>query len=140
MTKFSDLNLNPKILRAIDEAGYSMPTPIQAVASNKGDPVAQPRLDDRGHVLVEFGADHLRTRFRQGLGQGAGARPDFEHEIAFADSAGSHDASQLVVVVKEVLAQPMLRANATSIEQLPDLGEGLHGGGSRSLANAVSRE
>ncbi len=29
MTKFSDLNLNPKILKAIEEAGYESPTPIQ---------------------------------------------------------------------------------------------------------------
>ena len=32
MTKFSDLNLNPKILKAIEEAGYETPTPIQAEA------------------------------------------------------------------------------------------------------------
>ncbi|WP_324751562.1 DEAD/DEAH box helicase [Roseovarius sp. Pro17] len=32
MTKFSDLNLNPKVLKAIDEAGYTTPTPIQAGA------------------------------------------------------------------------------------------------------------
>ena len=29
MTNFADLNLNPKILKAIKEAGYSEPTPIQ---------------------------------------------------------------------------------------------------------------
>lgn len=32
MTKFSDLNLNPKVLRAIEDAGYETPTPIQAGA------------------------------------------------------------------------------------------------------------
>ena len=32
MTHFSDLDLNPKILKAIDEAGYTSPTPIQAGA------------------------------------------------------------------------------------------------------------
>ncbi len=32
MTKFSDLNLNPKVLKAINEAGYETPTPIQAGA------------------------------------------------------------------------------------------------------------
>ena len=32
MTKFSDLNLNPKVLKAIDEAGYESPPPIQAGA------------------------------------------------------------------------------------------------------------
>ncbi|MFV1463394.1 DEAD/DEAH box helicase [Phaeobacter sp. JH18-32] len=32
MTKFSDLNLNPKVLKAIEEAGYETPTPIQAGA------------------------------------------------------------------------------------------------------------
>jgi superfamily II DNA/RNA helicase len=32
MTKFSDLKLNPKVLKAIDEAGYESPTPIQAGA------------------------------------------------------------------------------------------------------------
>ncbi len=32
MTKFSDLNLNPKVLKAIEEAGYDSPTPIQAGA------------------------------------------------------------------------------------------------------------
>jgi superfamily II DNA/RNA helicase len=32
MTKFSDLNLNPKVLKAINEAGYETPTPIQAEA------------------------------------------------------------------------------------------------------------
>ena len=32
MTKFSELNLNPKVLKAIDEAGYESPTPIQAGA------------------------------------------------------------------------------------------------------------
>ncbi|OAN79311.1 DEAD/DEAH box helicase [Sulfitobacter sp. EhC04] len=32
MTKFSDLNLNPKVLKAIAEAGYEIPTPIQAGA------------------------------------------------------------------------------------------------------------
>ena len=32
MAKFSDLNLNTKILKAIDEAGYETPTPIQADA------------------------------------------------------------------------------------------------------------
>ena len=32
MTKFTDLNLNPKILKAIEEAGYDTPTPIQAGA------------------------------------------------------------------------------------------------------------
>ena len=29
MTKFSDLNLNPKVLKAINDAGYESPTPIQ---------------------------------------------------------------------------------------------------------------
>ncbi|NIZ09222.1 DEAD/DEAH box helicase [Pseudooceanicola sp. HF7] len=32
MTKFSDLNLDPKVLKAIEEAGYEQPTPIQAGA------------------------------------------------------------------------------------------------------------
>ncbi|MHC9234064.1 DEAD/DEAH box helicase [Pseudooceanicola sp. 502str34] len=32
MTKFADLNLDPKVLKAIDEAGYESPTPIQAGA------------------------------------------------------------------------------------------------------------
>ena len=32
MTKFSDLELDPKVLKAIDEAGYETPTPIQAAA------------------------------------------------------------------------------------------------------------
>ena len=32
MTKFSDLDLNPKVLKAIEEAGYETPTPIQAGA------------------------------------------------------------------------------------------------------------
>ncbi|QMU57791.1 MAG: DEAD/DEAH box helicase [Boseongicola sp.] len=32
MTKFSDLALSPKILKAVDEAGYETPTPIQAGA------------------------------------------------------------------------------------------------------------
>ncbi|SMO39050.1 DEAD/DEAH box helicase [Ruegeria faecimaris] len=29
MTKFNELNLNPKVLKAIEEAGYETPTPIQ---------------------------------------------------------------------------------------------------------------
>ncbi len=29
MTNFSDLNLNPKVLKAVEEAGYTVPTPIQ---------------------------------------------------------------------------------------------------------------
>ncbi|MEC7764195.1 MAG: DEAD/DEAH box helicase [Pseudomonadota bacterium] len=32
MTKFSDLNLSPKVLKAVEEAGYESPTPIQAGA------------------------------------------------------------------------------------------------------------
>ncbi|MEW9922129.1 DEAD/DEAH box helicase [Marimonas sp. MJW-29] len=32
MTKFSDLKLSPKVLKAIEEAGYETPTPIQAGA------------------------------------------------------------------------------------------------------------
>jgi superfamily II DNA/RNA helicase len=32
LTKFSELNLSPKVLKAIDEAGYETPTPIQAGA------------------------------------------------------------------------------------------------------------
>ena len=32
MTKFSDLNLSPKVLKAVLEAGYETPTPIQAGA------------------------------------------------------------------------------------------------------------
>ncbi|MEO0939656.1 MAG: DEAD/DEAH box helicase [Pseudomonadota bacterium] len=32
MTKFADLNLNPKVLKAVEEAGYESPTPIQAGA------------------------------------------------------------------------------------------------------------
>ncbi len=32
MTQFSDLRLDPKVLKAIDEAGYTTPTPIQAQA------------------------------------------------------------------------------------------------------------
>ncbi len=32
MTKFTDLKLGPKVLKAIDEAGYETPTPIQAQA------------------------------------------------------------------------------------------------------------
>ncbi|WP_171052589.1 DEAD/DEAH box helicase [Ruegeria sediminis] len=32
MTKFSELNLNPKVLKAIEETGYETPTPIQAGA------------------------------------------------------------------------------------------------------------
>ncbi len=32
MTHFSDLNLNPKVLQAVAEAGYETPTPIQADA------------------------------------------------------------------------------------------------------------
>lgn len=30
MTKFSELNLAPKVLQAIQDAGYETPTPIQA--------------------------------------------------------------------------------------------------------------
>ncbi|HEY9039834.1 MAG TPA: DEAD/DEAH box helicase [Roseovarius sp.] len=29
MTNFSDLNLNPKVLKAVEETGYTVPTPIQ---------------------------------------------------------------------------------------------------------------
>ena len=29
MTNFSELNLGPKVLKAIEEAGYTTPTPIQ---------------------------------------------------------------------------------------------------------------
>ncbi|MCA0045282.1 DEAD/DEAH box helicase [Celeribacter litoreus] len=32
MTKFTDLNLDPKVLRAVQDAGYESPTPIQAGA------------------------------------------------------------------------------------------------------------
>ncbi len=32
MTKFADLNLSPKVLKAVEEAGYETPTPIQAGA------------------------------------------------------------------------------------------------------------
>ena len=32
MTKFTDLNLDPKVLKAINDAGYESPTPIQAGA------------------------------------------------------------------------------------------------------------
>ena len=32
MTKFADLKLNPKVLKAVEEAGYDSPTPIQAGA------------------------------------------------------------------------------------------------------------
>ncbi|MFT5744279.1 MAG: superfamily II DNA/RNA helicase, partial [Paracoccaceae bacterium] len=32
MTKFSDLNLDPKVLKAIVDTGYESPTPIQAGA------------------------------------------------------------------------------------------------------------
>ncbi|OUS38862.1 DEAD/DEAH box helicase [Rhodobacterales bacterium 56_14_T64] len=32
MTKFSELNLHPKVLKAVEEAGYESPTPIQAEA------------------------------------------------------------------------------------------------------------
>ena len=32
MIKFSDLNLAPKVLKAVVEAGYESPTPIQAGA------------------------------------------------------------------------------------------------------------
>ncbi|MCA8883477.1 MAG: DEAD/DEAH box helicase, partial [Rhodobacteraceae bacterium] len=32
MTKFNDLSLGPKVLKAIEEAGYETPTPIQAGA------------------------------------------------------------------------------------------------------------
>lgn len=32
MTKFADLNLDPKVLKAIEDAGYESPTPIQAGA------------------------------------------------------------------------------------------------------------
>ncbi|RBI87032.1 DEAD/DEAH box helicase [Rhodosalinus halophilus] len=32
MTKFTDLDLNPKVLKAVEEAGYETPTPIQAGA------------------------------------------------------------------------------------------------------------
>ena len=32
MTKFADLSLNPKVLKAVEEAGYETPTPIQAGA------------------------------------------------------------------------------------------------------------
>ena len=32
MTQFSDLNLDPRVLKAVEEAGYTTPTPIQAGA------------------------------------------------------------------------------------------------------------
>jgi ATP-dependent RNA helicase RhlE len=32
LTKFSDLSLNPKVLKAVEDAGYETPTPIQAGA------------------------------------------------------------------------------------------------------------
>ena len=32
MTNFSDLELDPKVLKAVEEAGYTVPTPIQAGA------------------------------------------------------------------------------------------------------------
>ena len=49
MTKFSDLSLNPKILKAIDEAGYETPTPIQAQAI----PAALAGKDVLGIALAE---------------------------------------------------------------------------------------
>ena len=51
MIKFSDLNLNPKVLKAIAEAGYENPTPIQAGA-------IPPALDGRDVLGICDADDH----------------------------------------------------------------------------------
>ena len=103
-----------------------MTTPVETVTANERDPVTQSRLDDRGHVLVHFGADDIGPGLDQRLGERPRTGTDLEHEITRRHLSRLDDAAQLIVIVKEVLPEAMLRADATCGEQFADLVETLH--------------
>ena len=69
MTKFTDLNLNPKVLKAIEEAGYETPTPIQAGAIP---PALEGRdvlgIESCAALALEFGLLAILLRFPLLLG------------------------------------------------------------------------
>lgn len=60
MTQFSDLNLDPKVLKAIEEAGYTQPTPIQSGAI----PAALEGRDVLGIAQTGTGQDGPASRCR----------------------------------------------------------------------------
>ena len=68
MTKFSDLDLNPKVLKAIAEAGYETPTPIQQGA-------IPPALDGQDVLGIAQTGTGKTASFTLPVDHRAGARP-----------------------------------------------------------------
>ena len=88
--------------------------------------VRQSILDDVRHVLIEFRSDHLGACFQQRFGEGSRTRSDFNHQVARVESCRRQQSSDLVLVMEEVLTEPVLRSDASSFEYGSDFREGLH--------------
>ena len=77
MTKFSDLNLSPKVLKAVEEAGYETPTPIQEGA-------IPPALEGRDVLGIAQTGTGKTAGFVLPMITHAGARPRPRADAALA--------------------------------------------------------
>ena len=93
---------------------------------------------DLCHVAVELAGHHLAAGIHERLGEGARAGADLEHQLAGLHVGGRQQLAQLVVVMQEVLAELVLRADTARRQFLADLGQRLRH--QRAVASArVSR-
>ena len=93
---------------------------------------------DLRHVAVELAGHHLAAGVHERLGEGARAGAHLEHQLAGLHVGRRQQLSQLVVVMQEVLAELVLRADAARRQFLADLGQRLRH--QRAVASArVSR-
>ena len=83
-------------------------------------------LDDVAHVPVEFGSDDLASSVHKGFGERSRSRSDLEDEVSLADLGSFKQTPELILVMKEILTQPVLRVKPPFVEDLSDFADGLH--------------
>lgn len=78
----------------------------QAIAVNKLKSITGATLfDEIREAFIQFTCDDPAAEFEERFGEGAGAWPDFEDQIARPDPAGADELSPEVVVNEKVLPE-----------------------------------
>lgn len=81
---------------------------------------------ERGEAGVELAGDDVAATREEFFRERSGAGADLKNEVSGADAAGIHELADEVVVDEEVLTERLLGREAPGIEELADLGQGLH--------------
>lgn len=112
----------------IDEGGCEGSFGGEAVAFEKREvgAITEEVPEQGAQVGVQFAGDDTASSVEQFFGHGAGARADFEDEIAFARARGIDELAEEVVVDEKVLPKRAAGAQPAFVEHGANPGEGLH--------------